>query len=114
MPPADIAWLRPDGDPMSDEDWSQAYAKAIGVFLNGEEIAEPDEHGRRVVGDSLLLLLNAADHTVDFTLPSAEIGEAWRQVISTAEPGASERDTLKAGDRLPVEARALVVLQRLD
>jgi len=111
---ADIAWLRPDGDPMSDEDWSQAYAKAIGVFLNGEEIAEPDEHGRRVVGDSLLLLLNAADHPVDFTLPSAEIGEAWRQVISTAEPDASERDTLKAGDRLPVEARALVVLQCLD
>ena len=32
---SDIAWLRIDGEPMSDEDWQQGFAKSLMVFLNG-------------------------------------------------------------------------------
>src|SRR5690606_29704628 len=44
----DLAWLRPDGSEMSDEDWNVGYAKSLQVFLNGERIASPDRHGNRV------------------------------------------------------------------
>lgn len=49
----DIAWLRPDGEEMSEQDWTSAELLALGVFLNGKEIPTPDERGRRVVDDSL-------------------------------------------------------------
>jgi isoamylase len=31
----DIAWFRPDGGPMTDEDWESGFGKALAVFLNG-------------------------------------------------------------------------------
>ncbi len=34
----DLAWFRPDGEQMSDEDWGAGFAKSLGVFLNGDEL----------------------------------------------------------------------------
>src|SRR5205085_1563812 len=44
----DIAWFRPDGSPMGDEDWNSGFAKSIAIFLNGQAIPDPDERGERV------------------------------------------------------------------
>ena len=33
---SDIAWFKPDGSRMTDEDWQAGFAKTIGVFLNGD------------------------------------------------------------------------------
>ncbi|MEW6475492.1 MAG: glycogen debranching protein GlgX [Actinomycetota bacterium] len=56
---SDIGWFRPDGEEMRDDDWRAGFAKAVGVFLNGEEIPDPDPRGRRIVDDSFLVLFNA-------------------------------------------------------
>ena len=39
----DAWWFRPDGRRMTKRDWESAHV--VGMFLNGEEIAAPDEHG---------------------------------------------------------------------
>src|SRR5438270_212225 len=65
----DIAWFRPDGHYMRDGDWHNGYAKSLGVFLNGEEIAAPDPRGRRVRDDSFFILFNAHFEPIRFTLP---------------------------------------------
>ena len=57
----DIAWLDPDGGEMTDETWSSPDVRALGVRLNGDAIEEVDERGERIVGDTLLLMLNAGD-----------------------------------------------------
>ena len=31
----DIAWFRPDGREMDDADWDVAFARTVGVYLNG-------------------------------------------------------------------------------
>jgi glycogen operon protein len=108
----DIGWFRPDGQRMSEDDWAQGFAKAIAVFLNGNEIHEPDERGRAVVGDSLLLLLSAAETPVEFTMPASEIGDAWRREVTTSSD-AGDADGIKAGDRVTVEPRSVVVLTRV-
>ncbi|MFA9431751.1 glycogen debranching protein GlgX, partial [Egicoccus sp. AB-alg2] len=54
----DIAWLRPDGTEMDDEDWDASYAKSLQVFLNGRGIASPDPRGQQIVDDSFLVLFN--------------------------------------------------------
>jgi glycogen operon protein len=108
---ADLAWFKPDGEPMSEDDWVQGYAKAVSVFLNGDEINEPDDRGQRITGDSLLLLFSAHDGPLPFTLPDASIGEAWQVVIDT-----NDRDSVqevKAGETLVLEGRSLVALKRV-
>ena len=35
---SDIAWFRPDGEEMSDEDWGEGHAKSFAVFLNGDAL----------------------------------------------------------------------------
>ena len=57
----EIAWLRPDGGEMGDEDWTSGRPLSVGVFLNGEAILSPDARGRRIVDDSFFLLFNAQD-----------------------------------------------------
>src|SRR5260370_20513321 len=65
----DLAWFRPDGEQMSDEDWGAGFAKSLGVFLNGDEIPSVDAAGRRVVDQSFYLIFNAHCEPVDFVLP---------------------------------------------
>ncbi|MEU8343905.1 glycogen debranching protein GlgX [Spirillospora sp. NPDC048832] len=111
---ADIAWLTPAGDSMTDQDWNVGFAKSLGVFLNGDAITEPDPRGRRVRDDSFLLLVNAGSEPVEFTLPGAEYGERWEFALDTAEPGSvGERPRVKARDAVPLTDRALLVLRRL-
>ena len=110
---ADIAWLTPAGESMTDQDWNVGFAKSLGVFLNGDAITEPDPRGRRVRDDSFLLLVNAGSEPVEFTLPGAEYGERWEFALDTAEPGTvGDRPRLKARDVVPVGDRALLVLRR--
>ena len=44
---ADVGWLRPDGEAMTDEDWAREDTRALAVFLNGREIDEQDRQGPR-------------------------------------------------------------------
>ncbi|GAA0558819.1 glycogen debranching protein GlgX [Actinomadura livida] len=111
---ADIAWLTPAGESMTDHDWNVGFAKSLGVFLNGDAITEPDPRGRRVRDDSFLLLINAGSEDVEFTLPGGEYGERWEFTLATAEPGTiGERSRLKARDTVTIPDRALTVLRRL-
>ena len=47
-------------------------------------IGEVDERGERLVGDTLLLLLNADGNGIDFTLPSHDAEEHWELLFDTA------------------------------
>ncbi|RYE11278.1 MAG: glycogen debranching enzyme GlgX, partial [Sphingobacteriaceae bacterium] len=45
----DIAWFLPEGIEMNHDNWSFDFAKSLGVFFNGKEIAAVDEKGEKVV-----------------------------------------------------------------
>jgi len=54
----DIAWFKPNGEPMSDRDWVSRHARALGVYLNGRAIPGHDDQGRPMADDSFRLLFN--------------------------------------------------------
>jgi len=108
----DIAWFTPAGTEMNEQDWETGYAKSVAVFLNGEAIGYPDQRGQDVIDDSFLLLFNAAENTIEFTMPDADYGERWEIVIDTSSPLEVERASLKASTSIDVEPRALMVLRR--
>jgi glycogen operon protein len=113
QPLPDLVWLRPDGREMTDDDWQRPDAHAVGVFLNGDAIAEPDPCGRPVTDDSFVLLLNSHWEPTEFRLPDASYGERWATLIDTAEPeGVPDETEHKAGTRVAVEPRSLVLLSR--
>jgi isoamylase len=109
---SDISWLRIDGEPMSEEDWQQGFVKSLMVFLNGDELHQLDEDGKRVRDASFLLLFNAHYEPLDFTLPSASFGASWTVVVDTATEVGERNETLIAGSTARVEGRSVVVLTR--
>ncbi|HTZ94313.1 MAG TPA: glycogen debranching protein GlgX [Streptosporangiaceae bacterium] len=110
----DIAWLTPGGTPMSEADWAAGFAKSVAVFLNGAAISEPDTRGERITDDEFLLLFNAAEHGVEFTIPPATYGEKWLVELDTAAPLAPPGDpeVVKSGDAVTLTSRSLRLLRR--
>jgi glycogen operon protein len=109
---SDIAWFRPDGGEMSDENWQTGHAKSFAVFLNGDALREIDDDGRPVRDDSFLLLFNAHHEPLAFTIPEQRFGSAWRTIVDTAADGEPQGGELKAGETRQVEGRSVVVLSR--
>ncbi|HKD42113.1 MAG TPA: glycogen debranching protein GlgX [Myxococcaceae bacterium] len=108
----DLAWFRPDGQEMSQEDWANPQARSLGFLLGGDAIPALDEHGNRVVGDTLLVLMNPLVDAVDFTLPEVRWGVDWEIVIDTANPEPLRGKT-PAGEKVQLASRALMVLCHL-
>src|SRR5271165_11160 len=101
----DISWLTPAGNEMTDADWQASYTRSLAVLLNGEAITEPGPRGEAITDQSFLLLFNAHDEPVTFTLPGA--AASWAVVVDTA----ATADLLTPASSCEVAARAVVVLQ---
>ncbi len=108
----DLAWFRPDGSEMTEEDWRQPYIRSLSYLLGGDSIATPDERGQRIVGDTLLVLMNAHHEAVPYTLPAIEWGHEWEILLDTAGASDAKRDRLYASGVVEVAPRSLVVLSR--
>jgi glycogen operon protein len=116
----DIAWLKPDGSEMTDDDWRSGNEACVGMFFNGEGINQPGPRGERVVDDSFLLLLNASPEPRKWTI-SGTWGEAWCPVLDTAsgEPpvdgnGNGDGDADELRGELVVTERSVVLLRRIE
>ena len=81
----DLAWLRPDGIEMDPEDWQKPWIASLGLMLGGDAIRMTNEAGERIVGDGLLLLMNAHHEPITFQFP-AEAGPGWLFEVDTAAP----------------------------
>jgi glycogen operon protein len=107
---ADVMWLRPDGEEMTDEDWERGDAHALGVFLNGEEIPNHDREGNPIEGASYLMLFNAHHEPVQFEVAPG-LGSAWTTVVSSDSED-EDRRTHRAGERLQITSRSVRILRR--
>ena len=110
----DLVWLTPAAEEMTAADWQTGYAKALGVYLNGEAITEPDPRGRQVVDDSFLLLFNAGGDPVTFTVPGQEYAPAWEVCVDTANPDVTGRPRIKPEDHVELIGRSTLVLRRVE
>jgi isoamylase len=108
----DLAWFRPDGKEMRKEDWEKPYVRSLGFLLGGDAIASLDDQGRRVVGDTLLVLLNAHHEPMTFALPAIEWGADWEPVVDTSTAQDCSHTHTPAGSKVQVAGRSVVVLRR--
>ena len=109
----DIAWLKPDGSEMTADEWNHQFARSLGVYLGGDALDEIDARGRPVRDDDFLMLFNAHDDAVPFTLPPFG-GSGWTVLLDTMREEAPSRDRVhEAGAVYPLEARSLVLLRKV-
>jgi glycogen operon protein len=106
----DVWWMRPDGRRMTRRDWDNTESRAIGVFLNGEELKAETKDGERVRDESFLLLFNAHFEDITFRLPARRFGAHWEVVLTT---GSFEGERLVPGADVRVETRSIAVLRRV-
>lgn len=98
----DIAWFRPDGAEMSDNDWQQDHARSFAVFLNGNALRDVGENGNLIPDDSFRLLFNAHHEPVSFTAPAAQYGATWHSILDTSSPTGTGADDLAASQTAAV------------
>jgi len=108
---SDIIWFRPDGQEMSEQDWSEWFAKSFMLFLNGNALRSHDERGRPVRDDSFLLLFNSHVDAVPFTLPQAAWAERWTPVLATESGFQTDGEPLAGGVTFDRPGLSLQVLR---
>jgi glycogen operon protein len=95
LTPADARWLRPDAELMTESDWHDPEARALGLMLDG-----------------LLLVVNALDVEIPFTLPDPPAGaDRWIRQLDTARPDASPAP-VRGTDAVRIAARSAAVFTR--
>jgi len=94
----DIVWLTPDAAEMTDEDWRFPDGHFLSYVLAPTERGQPP----------LLIVLNAAPQTIDFTLPSVLGCAAWTRALDTSS-ATLKRGAVAAGTRLTAPARSVLV-----
>ena len=88
--PTHATWLRPDGIEMTEADWHDPDAKAIGLLLEG-----------------VFVVLNALELDIAFTLPSPRAPHThWTRQLDTAFP---EAVPSSASGLVPIAAGSSVV-----
>ena len=108
----DVVWFRPDGQEMSDADWDTGHARSLGLRLAGDAIEEVDARGRRIVDDTLLILLNAHHQRLPFVLPAHRRSVRWEVVLDTRETAGRRRSRLlRGGEAYELEGRSLALLR---
>jgi isoamylase len=110
----DLTWYAPDGSEMTDDQWQAPGVKTLGVQYAGDAIDERGPRGERIVDDTLLIILNADDHPLAFTLPNHEAAKRWELVFDTVHATFSAASgEFESGSTYRVAERSVVCFRRL-
>jgi glycogen operon protein len=106
----DLTFFDNAGNEMSDDAWNTGWVRCLGVRLAGDIIHEMDERGEPIVGDTLLLLMNAHWEQLPFVLPKTREDQVWEMMVDAAE-----RPDLplawRGGQEYPLFGRTLALLR---
>ena len=110
----DLTWFAPDGTEMTDEEWQAPGVRTLAVQYAGDAIDDRGPRGERIIDDTLLVIFNADDRPVAFTLPNHEVAKRWETVFDTVHrtftAAHGEHD---GGSAYRVAERSVVCLRRL-
>ncbi len=105
----DVTWFSPSGKDMSDQDWA-GFIKCLGMRLAGDLIGDLDERGEPIVGETLLVLMNAHHEPLPFTLPATNPGHQWECLFDTADDH-RPCGALAGGQQYQLRDRSLAVFR---
>jgi glycogen operon protein len=104
----DSTWLMPSGEPMTPEAWADEGTRCFGLLVDGR--AQVSGIKKLASDATLLIVMNAHEGPVDFTLPDIEGSDRWTCLIDTNVPVRDELGELKAGEVYQTTGRSVLLL----
>src|SRR5919199_256602 len=108
----DVAWYRSDGEEMTEEEWSSASVRCLGMLLNGQAMYEWDERGEYLHDDVMLVLLNAHHEMRTFKLPGPADSPRWEVMLDSNTPLIRAERSATGEEVFEIQPRSLVLLRR--
>ena len=112
----DLTWFTPDGTEMTDDQWEVEWMRTFGLQLAGGVLPVVDALGNPLTDDTLLMMLNAHDDVVPFTMPALPDGSepgssapTWDLIVDTAFP--TTHCSVAAGQVYELGSRTLALFQ---
>jgi isoamylase len=106
----DIAWFLPEGEQLSEEHWTNDYAKSLAVFINGRALRTRNEVGEALIDDGFYVIFNAHWEPVEYKLPDALYAKSWTKIIDTTVDEVVDTEVYNAQDTITVSGRSIVLL----
>ncbi len=88
---ADVRWLRLDGGPMTDTDWTQPEVRGVAMLLHA-------------AGERMLIAVHRGDEPAALRLPSPRSGHAWHILADSGDPARQGA----AGDLMQLAPRSVL------
>jgi isoamylase len=103
----DVSWINASGTEMKEEDWKDGGMRCFGMLLDGRA----QETGIRQRGHeaTLLIVFNAWQDVVNFTLPSAPGAKRWTLLVDTNLRELAEEMHFPFGHVYATTARSLLL-----
>jgi glycogen operon protein len=109
---AELGWFTPAGTPMTQADWADGNALALGVYLDGSDAPDTGPDGQPLLDDDFLVLVNGWWEPLEFTIGECRPGLAWRAEIDTFDPAAvAAAPVRRVSDLVTVGPRSVLVLR---
>ena len=106
-----LSWWNPSGEEMSPEDWTNPSTRCLARILDGRA----QESGIKVAArdETLLMILNAHDEAVEFTLPDSQNGKEWVRLLDTnvVDEDEDEEPAFPIGETYTVTGRSLLLFR---
>lgn len=94
----DIAWYRPDGQPMTEDEWNAGWVRCLGMCLNGRTLDDVDRSGEPIFDNSFLFCINPHHEHIQFYLPSCMTGCDWELIVDTRDAARTEPRVMSSGE----------------
>ena len=110
--PKDLAWFRPDGREIGDQDWFSPASTRSACTCRATASAHASRRGERIIDDSFLLLLHAGADDTTFMLPGEPWATSWCVLLDTAaDRPALDEQPAAAGQPLAMTGRSAQLLR---
>ena len=103
----DLTWINASGAEMRVEEWNDSNMHCFSMLMDGR--AQPTGISRRGEDATLLMVLNAHNDLVKFTLPETVGGREWSLLIDTNLAEISETSNFVSGDSYSATGRSVLL-----
>ena len=103
----DVSWYSPDGSEMDMEQWDQGNARVLGAVFDGR--AQPTGIKKKGDDATVLMIFNAYEGVVIFTLPESPAGKSWRIQVDTNDPEGKVNRKFNFGHNYEVTGRSFLM-----
>jgi len=108
----DLTWYMSNGNEFSCENWENSELRSFALVMIHEKTAQSKKNKKTVLGNTIMILLNASSETIEFQIPIGNISTTWEVLIDTSSNvGNKEGILFSSGDKYRIIDKSLVLLK---